>query len=40
MAQPKPVLPAQPPLRWLERLEDEIVKAETERGRWAVRAGA
>jgi len=38
MAQPKPVLPAQPRLRSLERLEDEIVKAETDRGRWAVRA--
>ena len=38
MAQPKPVLPAQPRLRSLEWLEDEIVKAETDRGRWAVQA--
>ena len=38
MSQPKPVLPAQPRGRSLERLEDEIVKAETDRGRWVVRA--
>jgi hypothetical protein len=38
MAQPKPVLPSQPRLRSLARLEAEIVKAEAERCRWAVRA--
>ncbi len=37
MSQPA-VLPSQPRLRSLERLEAEIVKAETDRGRWAVRA--
>ena len=36
---PRPaVLPSQPRVRALERLDDEIVKAETDRGRWAVRA--
>ena len=34
----EPVLPAQPRLRSLERLEAEIVKAETERGWWALQA--
>ena len=38
MAQPKPVLPSQPRVRSLERLDAEIVKAETDRGRWVIRA--
>ena len=38
MPQPKPVLPSQPRLRSLARLEAEIAKTETDRGRWAVRA--
>ena len=37
MPQPT-VLPSQPRLRSLERLDAEIVKAETERGRWALQA--
>src|SRR3954451_21836044 len=37
MPQP-PVLPSQPRLRSLERLEAEIVKAETDRSRWVIRA--
>src|SRR3954452_14965501 len=36
---PRPaVLPSQPRGRAVERRDDEIVKAETDRGRWAVRA--
>jgi len=38
MAQPKPVLPSQPRVRSLERLDAEIAKAETDRGRWVIRA--
>src|SRR3954471_13343341 len=37
MPQPT-VLPSQPRPRSLERLDAEIVKAETERGRWALHA--
>ena len=37
MPQPA-VLPSQPRVRSLERLEAEIVKAETERGWWALEA--
>ena len=38
MAQPKPVLPSRPRLCSLARLEAEIARTETDRGRWAVRA--
>ena len=38
MSQPKPALPSQPRGRSLERLDDEIVKAETDRGRWVLQA--
>ena len=38
MFRPKPVLPSRPRVRSLERLEDEIVMAETDRGRWVLQA--
>jgi hypothetical protein len=38
MAQTKPVLPSRPRLCSLARLEAEIARTETDRGRWAVRA--
>ena len=38
MAQAKPVLPSRPRLCSLARLEAEIARTETDRGRWAVRA--
>jgi len=38
VSQPKPVLPSQPRLRSLARLEAEIAKAEADRSRWAAQA--
>ena len=38
MSQPRPVLPPQPRLRSLARLEDEIVKAEMDHTRWSTLA--
>ena len=38
MPRPKPVLPPQPRLRSLERLDAEIIETETDRTRWEVRA--
>jgi hypothetical protein len=38
MFQPKPVLPSQPRLRSLARLDAEIAKTETNRARWAAQA--
>ena len=38
MPKPKPVLPSQPRLRSLARLNAEIAKTETNRARWAAQA--